>query len=135
MTDKAFPQEENPAPIGFISFDLDYYSSTAEAFQLFDEHNNLFLPRVFCYFDDCIGSDSELHSEFTGELLLINEFNHRNSQRKLGKINGLRYKRIFESRWNDVMYVLHLFDHHLYCQNINPNSEVKRNQNYSLSPN
>lgn len=134
-TVKTFPQKENPAPIGFISFDLDYYSSTAEAFQLFDEPNSLFLPRVFCYFDDCIGGDSELHSEFTGELLLINEFNQRKSPRKLGKINGLRYKRIFESRWNDVMYVLHSFDHPLYCQNINPNSEFKRNQNYSLSPN
>lgn len=119
-TAKTFAQIENPAPIGFISFDLDYYSSTAEAFQLFDEPNNLFLPRVFCYFDDCIGGDYELHSEFTGELLLIKEFNHKNDKRKLAKINGLRYKRIFESRWNDVMYVLHSFDHHLYCKNINP---------------
>jgi len=30
---------------------------------------------VFCYFDDCIGEACELHSEFTGELLAIKEFN------------------------------------------------------------
>ena len=119
-TVKNFPQEENPAPIGFISFDLDFYSSTVEAFQLFDEPNDLFLPRVYCYFDDCIGYDYELFSEFTGELLAIKEFNNKNDKRKLAKINGLRYMRIFESKWNEVMYVLHSFDHHLYCQNITP---------------
>ena len=124
-TIKTFPIEESPAPIGFISFDLDYYSSTAEAFQLFDEPNNLFLPRVFCYFDDCIGGDYELHSEFTGELLIINEFNQKKDHRKLAKIHGLRHKRIFESRWNDVMFVLHSFDHHLYCQNISPQEEMQ----------
>lgn len=118
-TIKTFIEEEDIAPIGFISFDLDYYSSTSESFQLFRESNSYFLPRVFCYFDDCIGNDEELHSEFTGELLLINEFNADSDNRKLGKINGLRYKRIFEARWNEVMYVLHSFDHPLYCQNIN----------------
>ena len=122
-TIKTFPKEESPAPIGFISFDLDYYSSTAEAFQLFNEPDTLFLPRVFCYFDDCIGDDWELHSEFTGELLLIKEFNDKNDKRKLAKINGLRYKRIFESPWNEVMYVLHSFEHHLYCQHINPRKD------------
>lgn len=127
---KTFSQEQSPPPIGFISFDLDYYSSTAKAFQLFDESDTLFLPRVFCYFDDCIGGDWELHSEFTGELLLIKEFNNKNNDRKLAKINGLRHKRIFESRWNDVMYVLHLFKHHLYCQNINP---LKDRQNHLIS--
>ena len=119
-TIKTFSKKENLAPIGFISFDLDYYSSTTEALQLFNEPNTLFLPRVFCYFDDCIGDNWELHSEFTGELLAINEFNHKNEIRKLAKINGLRYKRFFESPWNEVMYVLHRFDHHLYCQPVNP---------------
>ena len=122
-TIKTFSKKESPAPIGFISFDLDYYSSTTEAFQLFNETNTLFLPRVFCYFDDCIGYDWELHSEFTGELLAIKEFNNKNETRKLAKINGLRYKRFFESLWNEEMYVLHRFDHHLYCQPINPRKD------------
>ena len=32
----AFVQQFNPAPIGFVAFDLDYYTSTLDAFQLFD---------------------------------------------------------------------------------------------------
>ena len=106
------------APVGFISFDLDYYSSTVEAFKLFEYEKEYFLPRVFCYFDDCIGDDWELHSEFTGELLAINEFNIKNREKKLGKINGLRYKRSVNSFWNEQMYVLHIFTHSLYCRHI-----------------
>ena len=115
-----FIKTKNPSPIGFISFDLDYYYSTIEAFKILEEASSCFLPRVFCYFDDCIGDDWELHSEFTGELLAINEFNEKHPTRKISKINGLRYKRIFEASWNEVMYVLHIFDHPTYCQHINP---------------
>ena len=38
-------------------------------------NENLFLPRVFCYFDDTIGTDVELFNDYTGERLAINEFN------------------------------------------------------------
>jgi hypothetical protein len=66
-----------PAPIGFISFDLDYYSSTVSAFQLFDSPDQLFLPRVICYFDD-VGSDGRaLQCDYVGELRAIREFNER----------------------------------------------------------
>ena len=34
-------------------------------YDLFRYSDKFFLPRVFCYFDDCIGDDWELHSEFT----------------------------------------------------------------------
>jgi hypothetical protein len=118
-----FIKTQNPAPIGFISFDLDYYSSTLEAFKLIEDSNSFFIPRVFCYFDDCIGDDWELHSEFTGEMLAIKEFNERNQTRKIAKINGLRYKRIFEASWNDVMYVLHIFDHPAYNEHTNPSKD------------
>jgi len=115
-----FIQEKKPAPIGFISFDLDYYSSTLEAFKLLEQSNEFFLPRVFCYFDDCIGDDWIIHSEFAGELLAIKEFNEKQPTRKIAKIEGLRYKRIFEAYWNEVMYCFHLFDHPLYNQYIYP---------------
>lgn len=116
----AFATDDAVAPIGFISFDLDYYSSTKSAFELLRLQNSKFLPRTYCYFDDCIGNDWELHSQFTGELLLISEFNGESEQRKLGKINGLRHKLVFDSRWQDVMYVLHSFDHPDYNRYINP---------------
>jgi hypothetical protein len=41
-------------PIGFISFDLDYYSSTAQAFRIFSGAPSTRLPRVQCYFDDIL---------------------------------------------------------------------------------
>lgn len=118
-----FAADDSIPPIGFISFDLDYYSSTKSAFQLFGSEDKRFLPRTFCYFDDCIGDDWELHSKFTGELLLIDEFNRDSEPRKLGKINGLRYKTVFESRWHEVMYVLHSFEHPNNNTYINPRGD------------
>ena len=110
----------NPAPIGFISFDFDYYSSTVDAFRLFQSSSDFFLPRVFCYFDDCIGDDFEIHSHYCGELLAIKEFNEQNSNKKIDKINGLRFKRRYWQPWNEVMYAFHIFDHPLYSKYINP---------------
>jgi hypothetical protein len=111
-----FVREQNPAAIGFIAFDLDYYTSTVEAFKLFDaagpEHR---LPRVFCYFDDIIGPDEELHCQHVGELAAIVDFNAAHPKMKLGRIFGLRHKRIFHSGWCDQMHVLHDLDHPQYA--------------------
>jgi hypothetical protein len=41
-------------PIGFIAFDLDYYSSAAHAFQIFSAAASRRLPRVHCYFGDIL---------------------------------------------------------------------------------
>jgi hypothetical protein len=103
-------------PIGFISFDLEYYSSTVTAFQaLLNDRPEKYLPRVFCYFDDTVGPHEEFHSEFTGELLAINEFNESHSDRKITKISGLRHKMLpYEDDWVFGMYVLHMFKHEDY---------------------
>jgi hypothetical protein len=111
----SFGEVHKPAPIGFVSIDVDYYSSTKSALRLFDEHHDLFLPRVYCYCDDLIGNDWELHSEFTGEALAIHEFNADHAERKLGRIHGLRHKRLRAAPWNDSLFVLHLFKHPKYC--------------------
>lgn len=111
-----------PPPIGFISFDLDYYSSTCAAFDglLFGDADR-YLPRVVCYFDDTVGPHWEMHSKFTGELLAIDEFNSRSHSRKLGKLNGLRYKLLpYEGSWVEGIYILHLFDHPRYNEYIFP---------------
>lgn len=115
-----FIKNHNPAPIGFVSFDLDYYSSTVAALSLFGGQESSILPRVYCYFDDIIGDDHELHSEFTGELLAIREFNDAHAMRKVAPIHGLRHKRLIPSGWNDVMYVMHAFDHSRYNTYTNP---------------
>lgn len=107
--------ESNPAPIGFISFDLDYYSSTAAALRILDLPYENLLPRVFCYFDDVAGGASYCYNEFTGELLAINEFNRSHDDRKLANIAGLRHNfSTLPALWHEQMYVAHLFNHPHY---------------------
>ena len=72
------------------------------------------LPRVYCYFDDTMGSREELYNEYTGELLAIREFNEQHMDRKIALIHGLAQYRIIKSRWCQAMYALHVFDHPLY---------------------
>jgi hypothetical protein len=122
-TTRTFFRDFSPAPIGFISWDLDYYSSTKSAMPLLDERPENYLPRLFCYFDDIVGDDTELHCEFTGELLAIREFNDQHPQRKIAPIHGLSVKRRVPHRWNAKMFVLHRFDHPRYNEFINPKGD------------
>ena len=102
------------APIGFVAFDLDYYTSTRDAFKLFDCDQKKLLPRVFCYFDDVVGTDEEILCDDVGELLAMREFNTRHENQKIQKINGLIHKRIIKAAWCDMIYVLHNFTHTQY---------------------
>src|SRR5260370_14508764 len=100
-------------PVGFVAFDLDYYSSTAAALALLSADAPSLLPRVFCHFDDVVGGAWELHSEYTGELLAISEFNTGHSDRKLAPIHGLAYKRAISAEGHAKQYVLDYFSHPL----------------------
>jgi hypothetical protein len=105
-----------PAPVAFISFDLDYYSSTIDAFKLLEAACSVLLPRVYCYFDDIIAFT---YSDFTGERLAIKEFNASHSMRKISPIYGLRYflpRSHRDTMWSEQFYITHLFDHHLYSR-------------------
>jgi hypothetical protein len=113
-TVEQFRSREGLAPVGFISFDQDFYSSTVAALRIFEGGHAHLLPRVYCYFDDCIGPDNELHCEYVGELLAIKEFNESHSKMKLAPINSLARKRIIPAAWNDAMFVLHAFEHPRY---------------------
>ncbi len=110
-------------PIGFVSFDLDFYSSTMEAFRLLEQVPDRLLPRVLCYLDDCIGDDWELHSEFAGELLAVKDFNRAHPARKIAPIYGLRHKRRRAAAWNDMMFVMHCFEHPRYNDHVHPNRD------------
>lgn len=97
------------APIGFISVDLDYHSSTVNALTVFDGPPELYLPTVIMYFDDV---KRELHNPFCGELLAIDEFNRSHESRKITKLNFLEKRRIFRNAlWIEQMYHCHIFDH------------------------
>ncbi|WP_257292085.1 hypothetical protein [Endozoicomonas sp. ONNA1] len=115
--------KKDRAPIGFISFDLDYYSSTVRAFELLKYPDKHFLPRTYCYFDDIVGDDYEIHCECVGELLAIKEFNEENEKRVLCPIHKLRNKRIVPAGWTEHIYVFHIFDHPLYSKYINTDKD------------
>jgi hypothetical protein len=102
-------------PVGFVAFDLDYYSSTTKALALFEASEALLLPRVHCHFDDIIGDLTEIHCDYVGELLAIREFNDAHGMRKLARINGLSHKLGMVRGWHDMAFVLHAFDHSRYC--------------------
>jgi hypothetical protein len=110
------------ANIGFIAFDLDYHSSTKQAFRLF-EKTSAHLPRTYCYFDDVIWPEHACYNEYVGELCAIREFNEEHEHQKICQIHLLRHTRVHPAPWNDQMYVHHDFRHPLYGQNVTPQGE------------
>ena len=113
-------------PIGFVAFDLDYYSSTRTAFGLFDSAGGAcHLPRVYCYFDDIFWPEYACHNEYIGELLAIREFNE-SGDKKICQLNLLRHMRVHPAPWNDQIFVMHDFKHPLYCTNLMPTGAKHR---------
>jgi len=108
-----FFDKYRPAPIGAISFDLDFYSSTKSALAVFRGKPQFLLPRIFCYFDDTIGSEVEVYNDFTGQRLAIHEFNLENDAIKLGFPYCLLNGQI-SSPWRHQIWVAHLFGHPEY---------------------
>jgi hypothetical protein len=113
-------------PIGFVAFDLDYYSSTRDALAMFSYPASTRLPRSYCYFDDVVWPEIACHNEYVGELCAIREFNEMHLDRKLCLVHMLRHMRVHQEGWNEQMYVLHDFQHPLYCVNLTPLGEEYR---------
>lgn len=108
--------DSDPAPIGFISFDVDYYSSTRDALRLLEASPQALQPRILCYFDDVHGYPWGDHN---GARLAIREFNESNEQRKIDQLHGLRHllpRSEFEARWPEAIYLAHAFDHPRYAE-------------------
>ena len=96
-------------PIGFISIDVDYYSSAIAALKIFSNDWSMYLPWVLMYFDDVVGDRA---NPSCGELAAIQDFNRESPSRRIYPANGLRASRIFQrTRWIDQMYVAHILDH------------------------
>ncbi len=95
--------------VGFISIDVDYYSSTISCLESLKFESFSYLPSTIIYFDDVNNPD---HNEFCGQLLAIREFNKANQFRKISKMTQLRNWRYFKNAlWLDQMYFLHVLDH------------------------
>jgi hypothetical protein len=111
---KTFLDVHKPAPIAAVVIDLDFYSSTATALELFSAMDDRFvLPRAFFYFDDIIGALSQLYSDFTGERLAIREFNERCADRKFSPVYYLLAQKAV-APWCHAIRVLHSFHHQRY---------------------
>ncbi len=110
-----FTERYNPAPIGAISFDLDFYSSTMAAFKILDAPFKYLLPRIPVYFDDVIGGEIEYYNDFTGVRLAIHEFNAAHDRRKLSPLYYLTETET-AMQWHHHMWSFHAFDHPQYGQ-------------------
>ena len=103
------------SPIGFFAMDVDIYSSTKNALNLFKENSSFYLPFIFCYFDESSGRHH--FTKFAGELLAIDEFNNQktNQFRKIDNDRGVwnDHKLIPYQIWYERCFILHVFDHRL----------------------
>lgn len=105
------------SPVGFASFDLDLWSSTVGALDIFRGPAQVCLPRTWCYFDDIVATIEDV-----GELLAIREYNDEGLDRKIRHPWMLRANVPFRPSWADQMFQAHLFDHPAYTQLIAPKS-------------
>jgi hypothetical protein len=100
-----FFEKHNPPPIGFVSFDMDLYSSTRDAFRIFVHPSKQMLLHTPLYFDD-MGSFT--YHDHAGELLAIHEFNEQNYSVKIHPWAGIRDGRPFRG----APYLGHMFVAH-----------------------
>ena len=100
-----FVREGLAPPIGFVSVDVDLYSSTKQALQIFSTAGASMLNRAFIYFDDV---ELLYCHRFAGELLAIDEFNTLSETIKIDRLRGFNIERPFpEKSYLRMMYVAH----------------------------
>ena len=106
----AFARAISPdAPVGFVSIDVDYHSSTLDALAVLEGGPAQYLPRVPVYLDDL---EHPSHNSWCGELGAVGAFNARHELRKIERHAFARSYRIFRNaRWIDHMFTLHVLDH------------------------
>jgi hypothetical protein len=103
-----FVSDVQRAPLGFVSVDVDYYSSTRDALRLLALPECRRLRRVAMYFDDTYESPGGEYHAYAGELLAIHEFNQENASIKIDRWRGIAHDRPFpNSAWLNKMYLAH----------------------------
>lgn len=119
-----FLERADVPPLGFISFDLDYYSSTVAALKILDGPPASRLPRVCCYFDDIVWPVEACHSQYVGEYLAIDEYNAQHETSKIAKLANLRWMLPHEAQWHEQIYIHHDFAHPLYTKKLRPSDQL-----------
>ncbi len=116
--------EPDLPPIGFVAFDVDFYTSTIDALQVFRLQSKTRLPRVLCYLDDVFGiSDLTIMGESIGEEAAMHSWNKEHPRKPIEKVAGLRHKRPLPRHWNDQMWCLHDLEHPQYNTGIRQHDE------------
>jgi hypothetical protein len=87
--------------LGFVSIDLDYYSSTMAALNVLKHEPGAYLPAIPMYFDD-IHQRCLTINRWCGEALAIEEFNDENEFRKIEPKSAFRIQKF---------HVCHVLDH------------------------
>ncbi len=98
------------APLGFVSLDVDLYSSTVSALRVFEAADpTLYLPAVSVYLDDVTMFTA---NRWCGELAAVEEFNAAHELRKFDLDRTLPGRRPWPHlNWYTRMRVLHVLDH------------------------
>jgi hypothetical protein len=92
-------------PTGFVSLDVDIYSSSRDVLRMFADPNRRMLRRVYIYCDDV---DLRFTHRFAGELLAIDEFNCAGAGVKIDQWRGIAKSRPFpEAAWLGRMFIAH----------------------------
>ena len=86
--------------VGFVSIDVDYYSSTVPCLKIFDMDPTLYLPAVPMYVDDMNWLIT--YNEWCGEALAIKEFNQTHELRKIDAKPNFKIENF---------HVCHVLDH------------------------
>lgn len=103
-TTDSFVSDNDPAPIGAISFDLDYYSSTVHAFEILKVAPQRRLPRIFTYFDDIMSTDLGHVGPGVGVPLAIDEFNAASDERRFIPLSHLEFTLRPSRSWHKRIY-------------------------------
>lgn len=100
-----FLEDPSQPPLGFISFDLDLYSSTSRALEVLSSPRSRMLQHVALAFDDVDHARSHRRA---GELLAIDEFNAHCARVVIDRWRGLAQNRPFpEAGYLQKMYIAH----------------------------
>lgn len=120
----AFFEKQKPAPIAAAFFDLDFWSSTRDSFEIFNGSSDTMLPRVFCYCDDVVSAEGGgVLCEDVGQLRAIRDYNDREAPRRLRRIAGMAEARPVRAVWPYQIYVHHAFDHPDYTRYVHSDKD------------
>lgn len=98
----AFLEEGAFPPLGFISFDVDLYSSTKDALAILRGSKRRMLRRTLLYFDDV---NNFVSHSWAGERLAVTEFNQASEYVKIDRWHGIRADKPFPEWqfWDNLM--------------------------------